>query len=148
MPLLPSPTNYLLHGGRLICWKNLTRAVEGTIHTIAATVEVRDPYTAGHQKRVAALAAVIAAELGLTRDQVEGIRMAATIHDLGKVRVPAEILSKPGRITDLEYEMIKTHPRVGYDLLKNIDFPWPLAQIVLQHHERINGTGYPQGAQR
>jgi PAS domain S-box-containing protein/putative nucleotidyltransferase with HDIG domain len=125
--------------------ENLTKAVEGTIHTIAATVEVRDPYTAGHQKRVAALAAFIADELGLTRDQVEGIRMAATIHDLGKVRVPAEILSKPGRITELEYEMIKTHSRVGYDLLKNIDFPWPLAQIVLQHHERVDGSGYPQG---
>ncbi|WP_126440464.1 PAS domain S-box protein [Pelolinea submarina] len=125
--------------------QNLTKAVEGTINTIAATVEVRDPYTAGHQKRVAALAAVIAVELGLARDQVEGIRMAATIHDLGKVRVPAEILSKPGRITDLEYEMIKTHSRIGYDLLKNIDFPWPLAKIVLQHHERINGSGYPQG---
>ena len=125
--------------------QNLTSAVEGTIHTIAATTEVRDPYTAGHQKRVTELAVTIATALGLDGEQIEGIRMAGTIHDLGKVRVPAEILSKPGKITDLEYEMIKTHPQVGYDLLKGIDFPWPLDQIVLQHHERIDGSGYPHG---
>ena len=125
--------------------QNLTTAVEGTIHTLAATTEVRDPYTAGHQKRVTELAVTIATTMGLDSGQIEGIRMAGTIHDLGKVRVPAEILSKPGKITDLEYEMIKTHPQVGYDLLKGIDFPWPLAQIVLQHHERIDGSGYPQG---
>ncbi len=125
--------------------QNLRKTVEGTIHTIAATVEVRDPYTAGHQKRVADLAAAIASEMGLASDQVEGIRMAGVIHDLGKIQVPAEILSKPGVLNELEFNIIKTHPQVGFDLLKEIEFPWPIAEIVLQHHEKMNGSGYPQG---
>ena len=125
--------------------QNLRKTVDGTIHTIAATVEARDPYTAGHQKRVADLAAAIASEIRLSDQQIEGIRMAGTIHDLGKVQIPAEILSKPGRISDLEYEIIKTHPQVGFDLLKSIDFPWPIAEMVLQHHEKMDGSGYPQG---
>ncbi len=112
---------------------------------MALTVESRDPYTAGHQQRVANLARAIAQEMGLPRDRVDGIRMAGVIHDVGKVSVPAEILSKPGRITEIEFSIIKTHAQVGYDILKNIDFPWPIADMVLQHHEKMNGTGYPSG---
>jgi len=125
--------------------QNLRKTVEGTIHTIAATVEARDPYTAGHQTRVADLAAAIASEMKLTDDQVEGIKMAGIIHDLGKVQIPAEILSKPGKISELEYKIIQTHPQVGFDLLKEIEFPWPIAEMVLQHHEKMDGSGYPQG---
>lgn len=112
---------------------------------MASVVEIKDPYTAGHQKRVTRLASAIAEELGLPKEQIEGIRIAGLIHDIGKVSIPAEILSKPGRITDLEFSVIKTHSQAGYDILKTIEFPWPIAQIVLQHHERLNGSGYPQG---
>jgi HD-GYP domain-containing protein (c-di-GMP phosphodiesterase class II) len=108
-------------------------------------VETRDPYTAGHQRRVADLARSIATEMNLSVDQINGIRMAATIHDLGKISVPAEILSKPTKLTALEFSLIKTHPQSGYDILKDIDFPWPVARIVLEHHERMNGSGYPNG---
>ena len=125
--------------------RDLRQTVDGTIHTIAATVEARDPYTAGHQIRVADLAVAIANEMGLSTDQIEGIRLTGIVHDLGKIKVPAEILSKPGKISELEYEIIKTHSQVGFDLLKEIEFPWPIAQIVHQHHEKIDGSGYPQG---
>jgi response regulator RpfG family c-di-GMP phosphodiesterase len=123
----------------------LQKALAGTIKVVASTVEVRDPYTAGHQRRVAILARAIAEEMGLTDHQIEGIFMAGVVHDLGKIYVPAEILSKPSRLTDIEFNLIRTHSQVGYDLLKTIDFPWPIAQIVHQHHERLNGSGYPQG---
>jgi HD-GYP domain-containing protein (c-di-GMP phosphodiesterase class II) len=106
---------------------------------------MRDPYTSGHQKRVAQLAVAIAGDLGLPKDEIHGIHLAASIHDLGKIRVPAEILSKPGKLTDIEYLLIKAHAQAGYDILKGIEFPWPLANIVLQHHERLDGSGYPQG---
>jgi putative nucleotidyltransferase with HDIG domain len=125
--------------------QNLQKTVDGTIHTIAATVEARDPYTAGHQKRVSDLAAAIATEMHLSEFQIEGIRMTGIIHDLGKIQVPAEILSKPGKISELEYEIIKTHAQVGFNLLKDIEFPWPIAQMVFQHHENMDGSGYPQG---
>jgi PAS domain S-box-containing protein len=125
--------------------QNLRKTVEGTIHTIAATVEARDPYTAGHQRRVADLAAAIAGEMKLSDEQVEGIKMAGIIHDLGKIQVPAEILSKPGKLNDLEFQIIQTHPQVGFNLLKGIEFPWPIAEMVLQHHEKMDGSGYPQG---
>jgi len=125
--------------------KSLKISVKGTISTIASVVEARDPYTSGHQKKVSDLAVAIASEMSLAVDQVEGIRMAGIIHDLGKIQVPAEILSKPGKLTELEYQLIKTHPEVGYELLKDIDFPWPIAQIIRQHHERMDGSGYPQG---
>jgi len=128
--------------------QELRKAMEGTIHTIAAMVEVRDPYTAGHQKRVADLAGAIASEMKLPDEQVEGIKMAGTIHDLGKIRVPAEILSKPGKLSELEFNLIKAHPQDGFDLLKNIELPWPLAQIVLQHHEKMDGSGYPKGLKK
>jgi PAS domain S-box-containing protein/putative nucleotidyltransferase with HDIG domain len=125
--------------------QDLKKTIDGTILTIAATVEMRDPYTAGHQTRVADLAVAIARKMNLSETQIESIHMAGIIHDLGKINVPAEILSKPGKISPLEFEIIKTHPQVGYDLLKKIKFPWPLAQIVYQHHEKMDGSGYPQG---
>ncbi len=125
--------------------QNLRKTVEGTIHTIAATVEARDPYTAGHQQRVADLATAIAKEMKLTDEQIEGVKMAGLIHDLGKIQVPAEILSKPGKLTELEFGLVKIHPQVGFDLLKEIEFPWPIAQMVRQHHEKMDGSGYPQG---
>jgi response regulator RpfG family c-di-GMP phosphodiesterase len=123
----------------------LQKALSGTIKVAASTVEVRDPYTAGHQRRVATLARTIAEEMSLSDNQVEGIFMAGVVHDLGKIYVPAEILSKPSDLSDIEFNLIRTHPQIGYDLLKTIDFPWPIAQIVHQHHERLNGSGYPQG---
>lgn len=125
--------------------EKLRKAMGATISAMAATVEVRDPYTAGHQQRVANLARAIAQTIGLSDEEVDGIRMAGAIHDLGKITVPAEILSKPGRITDVEFSLIKTHPLIAYDILKEIDFPWPVADIVYQHHERLDGSGYPQG---
>ena len=116
-----------------------------TIEAIAATVEARDPYTAGHQRRVALLASAIASEMGLSAEIIHGISLAASIHDLGKIRVPAEILSKPGRLNQIEYELVKSHSQTGYDIIKHIQFPLPIAQMVLQHHERQDGSGYPQG---
>lgn len=123
----------------------LRKVLEGIIQAMSLTVESRDPYTAGHQRRVADLATAIAGEMSLSRDRIEGIRMAGMIHDIGKISIPAGILSKPGRITEYEFGMIKSHPQVGYDILKQIEFPWPVAQMVYQHHERIDGSGYPQG---
>jgi len=125
--------------------KKLREALGGIIQTVALTVETKDPYTAGHQRRVGNLARAIATELGLSPEQIEGIRMAGGIHDLGKVGVPAEILSWPGPLSDLQLGLIKMHSQIGYDVLKTVEFPWPVAQIVLQHHERLDGSGYPQG---
>jgi len=125
--------------------KKLRKAMEGTIQAIALITETRDPYTAGHQQRVSRLAKTIAGEMGLPEEQIEAIEVAAAIHDIGKIYVPAEILSKPGRITEIEFSLIKTHPLVGYNILKAVEFPWPIAQIVYQHHERIDGSGYPSG---
>jgi PAS domain S-box-containing protein len=126
-------------------YKKLQKAISGNIQLMAMTVEIRDPYTAGHQRRVADLARAIATEMALSEDQVEGIYMAGVIHDLGKISVPTEILSKPGKLNDNEFNLIKTHSQVGFDILKEIEFPWPIAQIVYQHHERMDGLGYPQG---
>ena len=124
-------------------YDKLDKTLDAVIQTMALTVEMRDPYTAGHQHRVAKLACAIAVEMGLAQDKIKGIGVVGAIHDIGKINVPAEILSKPGQITDAEFSIIKEHPRTGYDILKGIDFPWPVAQSVLQHHERMNGTGYP-----
>jgi len=124
---------------------NLQRALEGTVHVLVSAIEMRDPYTAGHQRRVTQLACAIANEMGLSEGQTEGIRMAGLIHDLGKITVPADILSKPSPLSALEWGLIKAHSQVGYDILKTVDFPWPVAEIVLQHHERLDGSGYPQG---
>jgi len=126
-------------------FERLRKALGGTIQAIAVTVETRDPYTAGHQRRVADLSRAIAKEMGLESDQTEGIRMAGVIHDLGKIAIPAEILSKPSKLSEIEYRLIQNHSRAGYDILKDIEFPWPVARIVLQHHERIDGSGYPAG---
>jgi DNA-binding LacI/PurR family transcriptional regulator len=125
----------------------LRKVIEGFIKTIALTVETRDPYTAGHQFRVAELACAIGSELGLPKEQLEGLRMAAIVHDLGKIYVPVDILNRPGRLRDVELNLIKIHPEIAYDILKSFDFPWPIAQIILQHHERLNGSGYPSGLQ-
>ena len=111
---------------------------------MVSAVEMRDPYTAGHQLRVSNLACAIANEMGLSHDKIEGLRMAGFIHDIGKLSIPAEILSKPTKLTDFEFSLIKEHPRSGYEMLKDVESPWPLAQIVYQHHERINGSGYPR----
>jgi putative nucleotidyltransferase with HDIG domain len=119
--------------------------MEGSVQAIALAVEMRDPYTSGHQDRVADLACAIARELGLPEDRIYGLQMASLIHDLGKLTIPGEILCKPGRLSGPEYAMIQTHVQSGYDILKKIDFPWPLADIVIQHHERLDGSGYPQG---
>lgn len=125
--------------------ESLHRAVVATVQVIAAAVEVRDPYTSGHQLRVAHLATSIALEMGLTRDRIEAIRMAGSIHDIGKLSVPAELLSKPTALTEIEYSLIREHSRKGYEILKDVPSPWPLAEIVYQHHERLDGSGYPRG---
>ncbi|MES9870723.1 MAG: HD domain-containing phosphohydrolase [Sedimenticola sp.] len=116
-----------------------------TIEAIALTLEKRDPYTAGHQQRVADLAQNIALEMGLGPEQVEGIYFGGLVHDIGKINVPAELLARPGKLTEYEYLIIKEHSKVGYDIIKDIDFPWPVAKMVLQHHERLDGSGYPNG---
>jgi PAS domain S-box-containing protein/putative nucleotidyltransferase with HDIG domain len=125
--------------------ERLRKALGGTIQAISMAVETKDPYTAGHQRRTADLARAIATEMGLDADQRDFIRIAATIHDIGKIALPAEILSKPTKLTDIEFSLIKTHALQGYEILKDIEFPWPVADVVLQHHERIDGSGYPDG---
>ena len=124
---------------------SLKQTMEGTVHAMAAALEMRDLYTSGHQKRVAALGVAIGQEMSLSQDMIDGIRMGGVLHDLGKIAVPAEILSKPARLSNLEYGIIQEHPKVGHDIIKGIQFPWPVAQIMLQHHERVDGSGYPQG---
>lgn len=119
--------------------------LEEALQAISAMLEKRDPYTAGHQQRVADLAEKIALELGLSTEQAHGVRLSAIVHDIGKIQVPAEVLNKPGNLTDLEFSLIKLHPQTGYDILKGIKFPWPIAQAVAQHHERCDGSGYPLG---
>lgn len=123
----------------------LRRAQDQTVVALASASEIRDPYTSGHQQRVTKLACAIAENMDLSENQIEGLRIAGLLHDIGKISVPAEILSKPGKITQDEYNIIKQHCQIGYEILKGIEFPWPVAQIVLQHHEKMNGSGYPQG---
>ena len=123
----------------------IRKALGQTVQALSLAIEVRDPYTAGHHRRVSDLARAIATELGISRESIDGIRIAGSIHDIGKISIPSEILSKPAKLTDIEYRIIQTHPQMGYDILKNIDFPWPVAMAVYQHHERINGSGYPRG---
>ncbi len=125
--------------------ERLERLLEQMVDVLATTVEVRDPYTAGHQRRVAELACAIAQEMGLPQDRIAGLRMAAQVHDIGKIYIPAEILSKPGRLNPAELGLVRVHPQAGYEVLRQIDFPWPVAEIVLQHHERLDGSGYPRG---
>ena len=123
----------------------LQRVLEETIQAMVLTIEARDPYTAGHQKRVSDLACAIAGEMDLSKEQIEGIHMAGVIHDLGKISVPGEILNKPGLLSEIELKMVNFHAQISYDILKGIEFPWPVAKIILAHHERMNGSGYPGG---
>ena len=125
--------------------ENLEKALYSTVEALASTVEAKDPYTAGHQRRVSFLSAAIALEMGYSENRIRLVKTAATVHDIGKIQVPTEILSKPGKINKIEFEFIKTHVQASYDILSKIEFPWPIADIVYQHHERINGTGYPRG---
>jgi putative nucleotidyltransferase with HDIG domain len=119
------------------------RSLEETITVLAAAAEMRDPYTAGHQQHVADLAVAIARELGLDESRVRVLRFAALVHDVGKIRIPSELLTRPGTLTALERQLVQTHVQVGYDILKTVAFPWPIAEFVLQHHEHLDGTGYP-----
>ena len=127
--------------------KKLQNAQEQTVAALASTAEIRDPYTSGHQKNVTKIACSIAEHMGLSAELIKGLRIAGLLHDIGKISVPAEILSKPGEITKDERNIIENHCRVGYDILKGIEFQWPIAKIVLQHHERMDGSGYPLGIQ-
>jgi PAS domain S-box-containing protein len=126
-------------------FERMRKALRATVQSISMIVEMKDPYTSGHQHRVADLARSIATEMGLSADRRDFIRTASAIHDIGKIALPAEILSKPTKLTDLEFGLIKTHSQSGYDILKDIEFPWPVADVVLQHHERMDGSGYPHG---
>jgi len=124
--------------------ESLRKAFNTTINVMIAAIEMRDPYTAGHQKKSADFARAIATEMGLAQEKIDGIRMAGTIHDIGKLSIPAEILTKPTKLTNIEFSLIKEHSRCGYEMLKDVESPWKLAEIVYQHHERMNGTGYPR----
>ncbi len=125
--------------------ERLNKSMEDAIQAVAATIEQRDPYTAGHQRRVAELATRLATALALPEDTIHGIRLTASIHDIGKIHVPAELLSYPGKLPEVEFALIQQHPRVGYEILRNVDFPWPVAEMVYQHHEHLDGSGYPRG---
>jgi len=125
--------------------QRLRTTLDGAVAAIARTTEFRDPYTAGHQRRVADLTCSIAEELALDLDRIEGLRIAALLHDIGKMAIPTEVLTRPRELSILEYSMVKQHPQVAHDILKTINAPWPLHEIVLQHHERLDGSGYPQG---
>jgi PAS domain S-box-containing protein/putative nucleotidyltransferase with HDIG domain len=125
-------------------YEKLERILDETVIALATTTEKRDPYTAGHQQRVANLASAIAREMGLSEEQVEGVRVAGILHDIGKICIPAEILNKPSHLSPIEFDIIKTHPQASHDIVKTIEFPWPIAQILYQHHERLDGSGYPQ----
>jgi len=128
-----------------ICGMSEYSNLEESFHALATMLEKRDPYTAGHQQRVADLSEKIALELGLSEDKAHGIRLAGMVHDIGKIQVPAEVLNKPGKLSELELSLIRLHPQVGYDILKAIRSPWPIPDAVLQHHERLDGSGYPRG---
>ena len=125
--------------------KRVQKTMKDSIYTLSRVIEARDPYTAGHQRKVSKLAVALAKDRGLSQDRIEGIKITALIHDIGKINVPVEILSKPGKLSDIEFGLIKNHSQKGYEILRTIDFPWPVAEIVLQHHEKMNGSGYPRG---
>ena len=123
----------------------LQQATDEVIHAVSLVVESKDPYTAVHQRRVAELAQAIAEEIGFSEWWSIGIYIAGLLHDIGKVAIPTEILNKPGKLSEYEFSLIKNHPRVGYEILERIEFPWPVTRVILQHHERLNGSGYPEG---
>jgi HD-GYP domain-containing protein (c-di-GMP phosphodiesterase class II) len=124
---------------------NVWRIFEEAVRAMGQMMEVRDPYTAGHQARVARMCLEIAELMKLPAPRTKGLELAALVHDVGKLAIPSEILSKPGRLSSFEFDLIKTHPMIGYDIMKGIEFPWPVAQMILQHHERMDGSGYPNG---
>ena len=124
---------------------DLQKVMDGTIHAFGRVAEVKDPYTAGHQKRVSKLACAIANILKLSKEQVKGIDVAASLHDIGKIYIPSEILNKPGSLTSIERSLIETHPSIGHEILHTVPFPWPVAEVILRHHERLDGSGYPFG---
>ncbi|MGB6370895.1 MAG: HD domain-containing phosphohydrolase [Atribacterota bacterium] len=126
-------------------YKKLQKIMEGTANVITKVVEIRDPYSTGHQPKVSKLATAIAQEMKLPQDKIEGTRIASLVHDIGKVNLPTEIVSKPSKLVEVEFNLLKNHPRIGYDILKKVDFPWPVAEIVFQHQEKIDGSGYPRG---
>ena len=126
-------------------FEQLRESMGGTVQAIASLVETRDPYTAGHQRRMADLSCIIGAEMRLSKNRIDGLRVASTIHDIGKISIPVEILIVPRKLTDIEFNLIKMHPQSGHDILKDIEFPLPIALMILQHHERMNGSGYPNG---
>ena len=126
-------------------YKKLQKIIEGTTNIITKVVETRDPYSIGHQQRVSKLATAIAREMKLPQEKIEGTKIASLVHDIGKVNLPTEIISKPGKLIEVEFNLIKNYPKIGYDILKKVDFPWPIAEIVLQHQEKIDGSGYPRG---
>ena len=132
----------------IIINQELHDALMNTVQVAMILSEMRDPYTTGHERRVAEIAVAISAELCFDRNQQEGIRVAGYLHDVGKIKLPAEILSKPGKLTENEYNLIKDHAQSGYDVLSRVDFPWPIADVALQHHERIDGSGYPKNLKR
>lgn len=127
--------------------RKLLRSLEQTIGMVARAIEQRDPYTYGHQQRVARIAVAIGTEMGLDEDRLDGLRLGASIHDIGKIHTPAELLARPGKLMAAEMELIRRHPLTGYEIVRDVDFPWPVAQMVLQHHERMDGSGYPNGLQ-
>lgn len=130
---------------RLTAEARIRSALLDTVRAVAATVEARDPYTAGHMERVSQIAVRIAGRLGMDAPRIEGLRLGGLIHDIGKIALPIDILNKPGRLSPREHELVKDHVQIGYEILRDIDFPWPLGQMVVQHHERLDGTGYPNG---
>lgn len=128
-----------------LSYKRIEELFNDIILVLSKTIELKDPYTAGHQRKVMLLATKIAEAMDLDKDKIEGIRVASYLHDIGKITIPSEILNKPGKLSDLEFEIVKTHPTAGFEILKDVSFPWPVAEIVFQHHERLNGSGYPRG---
>jgi HD-GYP domain-containing protein (c-di-GMP phosphodiesterase class II) len=125
--------------------KRLEETLLGTLDIVSRMIELRDPYTAGHEHRVGELSAAIAAEMGLDAGVQQGLRIAGAVHDVGKIMVPSEILTKPGRISPLEYQLVQEHAQKGFEILRPVDFPWPVAEVARQHHERFDGSGYPRG---
>ncbi|HER24120.1 MAG TPA: HD domain-containing protein [Candidatus Atribacteria bacterium] len=125
--------------------KKLKKMIETAANIINKVVEIRDPYSIGHQQRVSQLATTIAQEMELPKSKIEGVKIASLVHDIGKLNVPIEIISKPHKLIDVEFNLIKNYPKVGYDIFKKVDFPWDVAQIVFQHQEKIDGSGYPRG---
>jgi HD-GYP domain-containing protein (c-di-GMP phosphodiesterase class II) len=125
--------------------ETVSKTMEASVNVLASVVDLRDPYTSGHQRRVAELSVAIGKKLGFEENRLTGLRLSAMIHDVGKIQVPAEILNTPRKLTNLEFDLIKLHPTAGCELFKDIEFPWPVADAILQHHERLDGSGYPEG---